>query len=262
MWLPAAGRLGPILALPRITPRVVLEHHGATRRTLHPEPASLLAGQVGGVGVGLLGGHGRREERPDPRPVVLGGGPDQRHRYSPVSPSMDSRIRSAWPLCRAYSSIMCTRIQRRLKGLAAVGRQRTRLPVEPAVGERLRDDRVGGGDGLVEERPKVLGGVVGGAVPVPVPVGVPVDGRPRLDLGAPHQHVVEPAALHQSQVLDHAAEGHAPTAAAWRELGRRQPAGLHAGRCPGGSRGRRSGWWLRRRVAAGRCARCRSRRSR
>ena len=28
-------------------------------------------------------------------------------RQSPVAPSMRSRIRSAWPLCRAYSSIMC-----------------------------------------------------------------------------------------------------------------------------------------------------------
>ena len=34
---------------------------------------------------------------------------------SPVTPSMRSRIRSAWPLCRAYSSIMCTYTQRRLK---------------------------------------------------------------------------------------------------------------------------------------------------
>ncbi len=33
---------------------------------------------------------------------------------SPVAPSMHSRIRSAWPLCRAYSSIMWTTIQRRL----------------------------------------------------------------------------------------------------------------------------------------------------
>ena len=28
--------------------------------------------------------------------------------YSPVTPSIASRIRSAWPLCRAYSSIMWT----------------------------------------------------------------------------------------------------------------------------------------------------------
>jgi hypothetical protein len=27
--------------------------------------------------------------------------------YSPVTPSIRSRSRSAWPLCRAYSSIMC-----------------------------------------------------------------------------------------------------------------------------------------------------------
>ena len=27
--------------------------------------------------------------------------------YSPVAPSIRSRSRSAWPRCRAYSSIMC-----------------------------------------------------------------------------------------------------------------------------------------------------------
>ncbi len=35
-------------------------------------------------------------------------------RYSPVAPSTDSRMRSAWPLWRAYSSIMWSRIQRKL----------------------------------------------------------------------------------------------------------------------------------------------------
>ena len=36
-----------------------------------------------------------------------GAVPSARRIYSPVTPSMDSRIRSAWPLWRAYSSIMC-----------------------------------------------------------------------------------------------------------------------------------------------------------
>lgn len=34
--------------------------------------------------------------------------------HSPTKPSIDSRMKSAWPLCRAYSSIMCTKIQRKL----------------------------------------------------------------------------------------------------------------------------------------------------
>ena len=34
-------------------------------------------------------------------------GSDSASIYSPVTPSMRSRIRSAWPLWRAYSSIMC-----------------------------------------------------------------------------------------------------------------------------------------------------------
>jgi hypothetical protein len=33
-------------------------------------------------------------------------------RYSPSRPSIRSRSRSAWPLCRAYSSTMCTSTQR------------------------------------------------------------------------------------------------------------------------------------------------------
>ena len=28
--------------------------------------------------------------------------------HQPTAPSTSSRMRSAWPLCRAYSSIMCT----------------------------------------------------------------------------------------------------------------------------------------------------------
>src|SRR5215510_9953346 len=35
----------------------------------------------------------------------------QRH-YVPTTPSITSRSRSAWPLCRAYSSIICTSTQR------------------------------------------------------------------------------------------------------------------------------------------------------
>jgi hypothetical protein len=35
-------------------------------------------------------------------------------RLLPVSPSTDSRRRSAWPLCRAYSSIRWTRIHPRM----------------------------------------------------------------------------------------------------------------------------------------------------
>src|SRR5262245_56123906 len=38
-------------------------------------------------------------------------GPLQRH-YVPTTPSITSRSRSAWPLCLAYSSIICTSTQR------------------------------------------------------------------------------------------------------------------------------------------------------
>jgi hypothetical protein len=52
------------------------------------------------------------------RTAAHDGGNDpawRRRGYSPVSPSTDSRSRSAWPLCRAYSSIMWHTIQRRLR---------------------------------------------------------------------------------------------------------------------------------------------------
>src|SRR5690606_7739065 len=65
------------------------------------------------VGVGLAGLDDLAPEGPDLRPVLDGRGTDA---HVPVAPSIDSRIRSAWPLCRAYSSTMCARIQRRLIG--------------------------------------------------------------------------------------------------------------------------------------------------
>src|SRR5207244_2428275 len=55
------------------------------------------------------------------------------HRYSPVSPSTDSRSRSAWPLCRAYSSIMWHTIQRRL-GARPSGQERWASVSNPPCG--------------------------------------------------------------------------------------------------------------------------------
>lgn len=46
----------------------------------------------------------RSARRPDP---ASGAREGEQNRQSPVAPSMRSRTRSAWPLCRAYSSIMC-----------------------------------------------------------------------------------------------------------------------------------------------------------
>lgn len=54
----------------------------------------------------------RPKRRPSP---TLSDHPAPMWRSLAGWPSIDSRIRSAWPLCRQYSSIMCTRIQRRLK---------------------------------------------------------------------------------------------------------------------------------------------------
>ena len=65
-----------------------------------------------------------RPDRPGSRPTISASGGSARSlasrhavAQSPVAPSIRSRIRSAWPLWRAYSSIMCTMIQRRDDGL-------------------------------------------------------------------------------------------------------------------------------------------------
>jgi Glyoxalase/Bleomycin resistance protein/Dioxygenase superfamily len=60
--------------------------------------------------------------------------------HSPVTPSMFSRIRSAWPLWRAVSSIMCSMIQRRLNGSPlrdGFAATRSRSPAS-AIAARLR----------------------------------------------------------------------------------------------------------------------------
>ena len=51
----------------------------------------------------------------------------------PVAPSIDSRIRSACPLWRAYSSIMCTRIQRRLRPSPVSWRRRIAISSSDAA---------------------------------------------------------------------------------------------------------------------------------
>ena len=72
--------------------------------------------------------------------------------HSPVWPSIDSLIKSAWPRCRQYSSIMWTRIHRRVKVSPVCGLMRTRLLVEPTASESVVDHRVRTAYGLVEKR--------------------------------------------------------------------------------------------------------------
>jgi hypothetical protein len=79
-----------------------------------PQQLLVEAGQGARVGrVEHGGGQAHRRSlghfasRIEPIPTTLGA-------YSPTRPSTDSRRRSAWPLCRAYSSIMWHRIHRRL----------------------------------------------------------------------------------------------------------------------------------------------------
>ena len=57
---------------------------------------------------------------------------------SPVVPSMRSRRRSAWPLWRAYSSIMCTSIHRTRSGARLPGRRRRRRASRTSRAPRAR----------------------------------------------------------------------------------------------------------------------------
>ncbi len=50
---------------------------------------------------------GARSATTGPQSVDGRSGRFRRSAYSPVTPSIRSRMRSAWPLWRAYSSIMC-----------------------------------------------------------------------------------------------------------------------------------------------------------
>ena len=119
--------------------------------------------------------------------------------YSPVTPSMASRSRSTWPLCRAVSSIMWSVIQRRVKGWSVSRSVPTdRWSSDPAA--VVGDPAPGAGLGVLGEQ--VLGSVVGRAVVLPVGVGVPVHARPGLGHAGPREAVGEPGVLDQGQVLD------------------------------------------------------------
>ena len=180
-WSPWPGRFGPILALPRISP-------SSSSTTVRPggrssqRPRRLLGGEVERVGVGLPRLDRGVEERPDPRPVLVGGRPDRGIGHSPVTPSMDSRIRSAWPLCRAYSSIMCSEDPAQAEVTLPSRRRlsRCREPVQAALGQGLPDASGRTSSTLSSKSARSSSGVSSvGGVPLPVGVGVPVDRLPR-----------------------------------------------------------------------------------
>ena len=101
---------------------------------------------------------------------------------------------------------------------------------------------------------QVLGAVVDRAVPVPVAVGLPVDRGPRLDLGPPHEHVVEPVALHSARCLTmppSVMSDGASVAASWAGV---QALGLHPEGVPVVVEEGSAEWWLRRPAGVGRCA--------
>ena len=173
---------------------------------------------------------------------------------------MDSRIRSAWPLWRQYSSIMCTRIQRRLDG--GPGRDgrydATATPARRGWASASWNDPVGDGDRLVVQLPELLGGCPGPArVPLPVAVGLPVDRGPRLGRRVVGVDLVEPPVLDVREVLEQPAERHRRRLAAAGRAGRRRGPRSSAAGCRGGSRGSRAGSRPRILRGADRCGSCR-----
>ena len=189
------------------------------------------------------------------RPSRCGASASRAGRHSPVTPSTASRRKSAWPLWRAYSSIMCSRIQRRRELLVLLARQRRRPELESALGERRVDVAPGLLDRLVHDPAQLLGAVVARRRHLPVAVGVPVGTRPRLRHRAAVQHLAEPARLVEGDVLEQRARASASRARAAGRAARPSAPRSSGGGCRGGSRGRRRGSWPRRRRGAGRCAR-------
>ncbi len=77
MWSPGPGRLGPIFADPTIVSSV-FEDHRLSRGGLHPQAPARLGREVRRVGIGLPFTDDGLEERPDRRPVLVGGLTDDR----------------------------------------------------------------------------------------------------------------------------------------------------------------------------------------
>ena len=145
--------------------RVVTRQRGigsSTPTTASPtaisRPAHAGDGQLDAVGMGQGGALDRRDTHPrhrgHPQPFARGR---QRRGYSPVSPSTDSRSRSAWPLWRAYSSIMWATIHRRL-GARPSGQVRRASCSRPPSPSALGDQRAGPGHRVLPEREQRVGG--------------------------------------------------------------------------------------------------------
>ena len=125
----------------------------------------------------------------------------------PPDPSMDSRIRSAWPLWRGYSSIMARGSSGgcgggpgpsgRYDGKGTRARRGGRAP-RGRSGRRPPPPRRTG--------PGAPGAVSRCGVPLPVAVGPPVDRRPRLRGRVVGVDLIEPPVLDVREVLEQAAE--------------------------------------------------------
>jgi len=151
-----------------------------------------------------MGGSDRRGAR-GANPTVLVG--PECGGYSPVAPSIASRIRSVWPLWRAHSSIKCR--------CSVCGSTRTRRTVEGVVQTVPCSDRVDRGP-LVEQLLVVLGSSVG-VEPAPLVV-IEVEVRDVLTCDA----VAPPVAFHLSHMTHDPEQRHVR---GWDRVAHQLPAG-------------------------------------
>ena len=145
-----------------------------------------------------------------------------------MAPSIASRSRSAWPACRAVSSIRCSSIQRRSKWCA----------VAPGLDRQLvqalrgGDDLPAAGAGLLVPAAQLLGLELGGGAELVVGVGVPVDARPELVVRQAREADPEPGVLDEGEVVEQAAQGERRRRMRLRELLAGEPLGLPQHRRP------------------------------
>ena len=120
-------------------------------------------------------------------------------------------------MCRAYSSIIWSMIQRRL-GARPSGQVRTARRSRPPLARAY--------DGVLPQGSQLVGAVLGGGAPLPVRVGLPVDGVPRRRVVMAEQRAGEPPVLDQGQVLHHPAERHRGSGGPGAEAFRTEAAAL------------------------------------
>jgi hypothetical protein len=133
-WLPVGAGASPELPPPATTYRNQYESDSDQTAPHRGHPLTAVAGSGTDItSITIL-------------EAARGGWPGRPRDQDPVTPSIRSRRRSAWPLCRAYSSIMCKMPHRR-----DIGPNRLQRPNCRKLASRR--ERASGRGGGVARRP-------------------------------------------------------------------------------------------------------------